>query len=259
MNAMGRAVVLALSLATGCDASAAIDAIDAAPAGDPCATNNGGCPAACVMTGPGMSSCYTPATCADIAAHMTLANDSSVTLYANADPAKPWTAFCHGGLEYLTLPSGATANYGQYSASTKSPGTDVRTSYARVRLDPVTLKVDICDQTFANSTGSLMHDPANNGTDPVTSMPLGTAMDCAGANSHTGVANIDLTGAPFVVTSNWSRGGNTPAGMVTSTMAGRVVAITGGGNCGWNAPTGSPGNPFNTFANAKLLGLAYQP
>jgi hypothetical protein len=226
---------------------------------DPCATNNGGCAAACEMTGPGTSSCYTPQTCADVAAHTTLVDDSSVTLYAGAVPSRPWTAFCHGGVEYLTLPAGAAANYGQYSASTKSPGTDVRTSYTRVRLDPATLKVDICDETFATSTGMLMHDPTFNGNDPVTSMPLGSAMDCAGNNSHTGAANVDLTGAPFVVTSGWSSAGNSPGGMATKTGGARVVAVTGGGNCGWTAPTGSPNNPFNTFTSSNILVLAYQP
>jgi hypothetical protein len=224
---------------------------------DPCATGNGGCMAACVMTGPGTRSCYTPKTCADVAAKITLANDTSVTLYANADPAKPWIAFCHGGLEYLTLPAGATSNYGQYTHGGKSPGTDVRTGYARVRLDPATLKVDICDQTFATSTGALMHDPAFNGNDPVTSMPLGSAMDCAGPNSQTGVAKIDLTGAPFVVTATWQSGGNSPGISLTTTGGGRTVSLTGGGDCGWFAPKGSPGNPFNTFQNAAILGLAY--
>jgi len=226
---------------------------------DPCAANNGNCPAACAASGSGSAICYTPTTCADIAAHMPVPEDSSVTLYASGSSAKPWTALCHGGHEYLTLPTGSGSNYGQYTAGGKSPGTDVRTSYARVRVDPATLKIDICDQTFASSTGMLMHDPAFNGPDPVTSMPLGVAMDCAGNGSATGVGNIDLTGVPFVVSTTWSRGGNSAGGSAVATGSGRVVAITGGGNCGWDAPSGSPGNPFNAFSGSLLIGLTYLP
>jgi len=227
---------------------------------DPCATGNGGCAAACVMTGPGMSACYTPQTCADVAAHVTVPDDSSVTLYAGGDPANPWTARCHGGLEYLMFPPGSTANYGQYSVGGKSTGTNVRTTYAGVRLDPSSFEIDICDQTFATSTGTLSHDPAhNNPPIIVTSMPLGSAMDCVASNSATGVAAIDLTSLPFVVTSGWSTGGNSPGGTATRSGGGRTVAITGGGTCGWNAPSGSPTNPFNTFGNSKLVALQYMP
>jgi hypothetical protein len=225
---------------------------------DPCAANNGGCAGACANVN-GMASCYVPATCADVAAKVALANDTSVTLYVQGDVSMPWTAFCHGGLEYLTLPAGGSGNFGQYTAGGKSPGTDVRTQYTRIRLVPSTLVVDICDQTFATSTGSLQHDPNNIPGVIVSSMPLGSAMDCAGSNSHTGVAQVDVTGTPFAVTASWSPGGNSPGGAVTSSNAGRTAAITGGGNCGWNAPTGSPGNPFNTFSSSKLLGLAYMP
>ena len=212
------------------------------------------------MTGPGTFACYVPATCAELAAHnKVVPNDSSVTLYVNKDLTKPWTAFCHNNLEYLTVT--ATDNFGQYTASTKSPGTNVRTQYSRVRLDPTNLKIDICDQAFAASTGTLMHDPNNNPNVAVTSMPLGVAMDCISSASPvaTGVAKVSLTGTPFTVTSGWTQGGNSPLGSTQSSSGGRVITITGGGNCGWNAPTGSPNNPFNTFANAKLIVVTYTP
>lgn len=199
------------------------------------------------------------ASCAELAAHQTVANDSSVTLYAGGDAAKPWTAFCHDSLEYLTA-SSATANYSQYTAGAKSPGSNVRTSFARLRIDPTTFAVDICDQTFATSTGMLSHDPANN--DPaiiVTSMPLGVAMDCLGDGSTAGVGAIDVTATPFAVTSSWTTQGNGSAGNATIGSLGRRVTITGGGNCGWNEPTNGPFNPFNTCTNKKLVTLAYSP
>ena len=226
---------------------------------DACATNNGGCPAACETTGPGTHVCYVPRTCADVAAHTTLVDDSTVTLYAGADPTKPWQAFCHGGLEYLTAAS-ATSNFGQYTAGNKSPGMNVRTTFARLRVDPMTLAIDICDRAFATSTGTLSHDPAFNEPDIIVSaMPLGAAMDCGGSGSQSGTAAINLTNTPFVVSSNWSLGGGGAAGNANKAGGGRTVTITGGGNCGWNAPSGAPGNPFNTCTNLKLVTLTYTP
>lgn len=229
---------------------------------DPCANNNGGCAAACAMTGPGMAACYTPQTCADVAAHVAVADDTSVTLYAGGDASKPWTAYCHSGLEYLTLASGAAANFGQYTVGGKSTGTTVKTAFTRVRIDPATFDIDVCDQTFATSTGMLYHDSVDHGTaDPVTSMCLGIAMDCAGVGQHTGVASIDLTGEPFVVdgTTAWTTSGVGSSGMSNSMSGGRAISIDGGGNCGWEAPSGAAFNPFNTFTPSNVIGLLYMP
>jgi hypothetical protein len=88
-------------------------------------------------------------------------------------------------------------------------------------------------------------------------MPLGVAMDCKGGGSTTGSASIDLSGTPFAVTSGWQDGGNSADGATGKT--GRVVTVSGGGDCGWDAPAGSPGNPFNTFSNSKLVQLSYSP
>lgn len=221
---------------------------------DECAAGSSGCAAACVNTVGGFT-CYTPRTCADVAAKITLPDNTSVTLYYNGDPAKPWTAFCHGGHEYLTLPAGPTANYGQYLAGGKANGSDVKTTYSRIRLDPTTLLVDICDQSFAASQGALDHP---NGSNPihVTSMPFGVAMECRGANSHDSPAHIDLTGTPFVVTDPFEIGGVGQAG-TTSTVPSQTVSLTGGGNCGWNAPAPAPFNPFNTFSGGQILNLSY--
>jgi GON domain/EGF domain len=226
---------------------------------DVCATNNGGCPAACETTGPGTHACYTPRTCAEVAQHQTLPDNTAVTLYAGGDATRPWTAYCHAGLEYLTAAS-ATSNFGQYSAGGKSPGMSVRTTYARLRIDPTTLAIDICDRTFATTTGALSHDPAFHDPDiAVTSMPLGIAMDCAAINSQSGTAGINLTSTPFVVSSNWTRAGNDTAGSANKMMNGRTVSITGGGSCGWNAPNGAPNDPFNACTSLKLITLQYAP
>jgi hypothetical protein len=123
-----------------------------------------------------------------------------------------------------------------------------------VRLDPVTLLVNIADQTFATSTGSLNHP----GGTLVTSMPYGVAFACIAPGDAAGLANIDLTGTPFAVVNTFSVQGAAPAGSTTVSNDDRVVNLTGGGFCGWNAPA-SLFNPFNTNAgfNLQLAFISY--
>ena len=171
------------------------------------------------------------ATCQEIRTAHPTAMDGEYTLHVGGDQKKPWTAWCHDMAgtprEYLSLVSGT--NYSQYTAGGSAMGQNVRTDYAKVRIDPVTLRVSVADQTFARSTGSLEH-----GGTLVTSMPYGVAMSCDSTAS--GVASIDLTGTPFAVTPHdFSLGGTSPVGTTTYGTQGRRVDLTGGGDCGWNS------------------------
>jgi hypothetical protein len=156
--------------------------------------------------------------------------------------------------EYINLVNtGGDFNFGQYTAGGAAPGSNVRTSYTRVRLDPATLLVNIADQTFSTSTGSL-----NQGPDLVTSMPYGVAFACIAPFNAAGVANIDLTGTTLAVVDTFSVQGFLPAGSTTVSNNNQVVALTGGGFCGWNAPA-PLFNPFNTNAgfNLQLTFISY--
>lgn len=226
---------------------------------DECATGNGGCAAECMNT-PGSVVCYAPATCADVKAHVPAAADGAYTLYLTADASKPWKAFCAAMAttprEYLSLTG---ANSAQYTQGGSSSGTDVKTTYTKVRFDPATLKIDIADRTFATSQGMLDH--SNSGT-MVTSMPFGVAMDCHGNNSSAGVALIDLTATSFALTgaNQFAVGGNKPGTSVQLASSNQRATINGGGNCGWTAPVGAPVNPFNdNVTSGALLKVVYQP
>jgi hypothetical protein len=144
--------------------------------------------------------------------------------------------------DYLTLVhTGGSFNFAQYTAGGASPGTNVRTSYTRVRLNPSTLRVNIADQAFSTSTGSLVHS----GNTPVTSMPYGTAADCMGPGSATGIANVDLTGTRLAINETFDTAGNGAAGSAVQSSGNQVANVTGGGFCGWTAPA-HLFNPFNT-------------
>jgi hypothetical protein len=204
--------------------------------------------------GPNLDLAYlAPATCAELVSRDPSAVDGDQTLYIGGDPAKPWRAYCHdmagAPAEYITLDPGSAAtplNFSQYTAGGASPGTSVRTAYSRVRFDPITMQVDIGDQTFATSTGSLSHS----GSDPVTSMPFGVAVSCS--SSPSGVGNINLAGTAFSVADTFcsTLGGATISGDAKN------VDLTGGGFCGWTAPSPCPYNPFNATGGYRL-DLAY--
>ncbi len=159
-------------------------------------------------------------------------------------PGKVFQVYCEMEgvpIEYLVLPNnGGDYNYSQYTVGGNVTGTDVRTSYNRLRIDPVTLVVTTGDQTHATSTGQALQ-----GATTVTFMPYGSAADCTGSYSTTGQANIDLTGTPFgVVPNSFSTEGWLPGGSAVYSSDSQIVNITGGGHCGWTTVTGT-GAPVN--------------
>jgi hypothetical protein len=192
-----------------------------------------------------------PASCVDLQSTQPSPEDGLYTLYVQRDPLKPWTAWCQdmagAPTEYLPLVYTGTSNYSQYTAGGNSPGTSVRTTFTRLRVNPTTLRVNTADQRFSSSTGELRH-----GQEVVKSMPYAAAMGC----SRVGVGNVDLRGTPFAVqTGAFARGGMSSESSSFSYSAGnQVVGLAGYGGCGWMAPTGSY-NPFNQ--NGVPLTLVY--
>ncbi len=184
--------------------------------------------------------------CADIRRHLVKAPDGDYLLYNNGNL---FTVYCDDmssnmPREYIDLvKTGYGANFSQYTAGGASPGSSVRTSFTKLRVNPATLTVDIGDLTFAWSTGSLKHS----GSVKVTSMPYGVAMSCAAAQAANGVGNIDLRWTPFQVNNTFTVGGSNAKGSANVTQNKQLVALNGGGYCGWIAPSHTPQlyNPFN--------------
>jgi hypothetical protein len=210
---------------------------------------------------PNLDNAATPkvwaATCADVLTDDPTATDGDFTLYIGGDASKPWQVYCADMAgtpkEYLPLVMVlGDHNYSQYTAGGASPGSSVRTNYLRLRIDPATLAVDIGDQAFAMSTGSLTHSF----NEAVSSMPFGVAMSCDGTAS--GRADIDLRGTSFALGSTFSVHGAGSSGTATVDTAQRQASLNGGGGCGWNALDGAPFNPFNA-AHGEVLQLVYTP
>ena len=184
-----------------------------------------------------------PGSCQEIHNLFPFARDGDYILFNNGNV---FTVFCFDmngtPREYINLAvAGPGANFSQYTAGGASPGTNVRTQFAKLRIDPATLKVDIGDLTFARSFGSLRHA----GGTTVTSMPYGVAMSCISPGDAGGIGNIDLRGTPFRVNNAFLVGGFAATGTATASPANQVVNLSGGGFCGWIAPAPAVFNPFN--------------
>lgn len=177
-----------------------------------------------------------PKTCAEKAKGNPTLADGEYKLYLANDEQHQWTAYCvdlqsASPKEYLTLPSGGDLNTAEYRAGGFSPGVDVVTKFDKIRIDPITLKVDIADLTFATSEGEVMHM----GTTKITSMNLGIVMSCEAGNR--GHGQIDLQGTPFGIVDRFtSAAGIGHHGIWEN---GQVIELSGGpdgGDCGWTAP-----------------------
>ena len=187
-----------------------------------------GCSATCEWE-PG----YGYETCAEIVAADSESADGRYTLQLDGDPSKPWLAYCHDmagtPAEYLQLVNiDGDFNFSQYTAGGASPGSNVRSHYYRIRLDPATLLVNtayVDDPDYSVSSGAL--------DDGTNSMSYAQAQACITPENDAGLANVDLTGTPFVVAENaFVTEGFRPAGGATYSADRKVVDLTGGGHCG---------------------------
>ncbi len=194
-----------------------------------------------------------PESCAEVRVGTPGAMDGEYTVHAGGDVARPWQVWCvdmdGAPADYLTLPmAGEERNFSEYVPGSE-PGTAVRTTYSRVRIDPYGLRVDVSDQTFSSSSGQLMH-----GDTVVASMPYATAMDCVDAGSTTGRGNLDLRGTPFTVPPAQFRvHGHEAAGSATPSANEQVIDLLGGGLCGYIVPEA----PFDKAAPLNAWGGFY--
>ncbi len=145
--------------------------------------------------------------------------------------------YCHdmagNPKEYLALAqTGAGHNFSSYDNEGQI------TSFTKVRFHPDTLAVDLADFTFSTS---LNGGPTR----------YAFAGDCAGYDSQSGTANVDLTGTPFAIAPDQiTVQGWYPAGSITYGALNKTADLVGGGYCGVTTTA--------NYAAAPLV-LVYQP
>jgi hypothetical protein len=202
----------------------------------------------CVDGANGDGSCQSPTSCADVLALSPGATDGNYVLFHESDPSKAWDAYCHdmtgAAAEYLTLtPPNFFEDRSQNWQNPKF------VTFSRIRIDPVSLVVNVSDLTFAVRTGDLT------GYDP----PYASAGACKAnhGQGQLGTGTIDLRGTPFFVDDTFDNLGycsSTPIANFSEND--QVVALVGDGQCGWTAPVsraafygdacwGIPGDPLS--------------
>ncbi len=145
-----------------------------------------------------------PATCADIRTQHPNAGDGEYTLFVAGDGRFPLTLYCHdmrtNPREYLTLPN-SSANY----ALIAYPEGALITRYAKIRLNPTSLVVDVTDYTFTTTQepvpGYIPISPDNLASYPVLHSNYAHALGCNRgiASAPAGAAAIDLSGTPLAL------------------------------------------------------------
>jgi len=132
-------------------------------------------------------------TCADIKADDPSSKSGYYTLYVNADPTMPYTAFCQMGAEpgaYLDVD--ADLNYSTLRTFVSASLVFRTTSYSRVRLIENVLEIDASDATFASTSQSGTPAFVTAAND-MNTVPLGFA---AARGTYAG-ASIYIGDTPF--------------------------------------------------------------
>ncbi|XP_060563969.1 A disintegrin and metalloproteinase with thrombospondin motifs 9-like isoform X2 [Ruditapes philippinarum] len=150
--------------------------------------------------------------------------------------------------EFLSLPAGETENYSEIypfrlkrqktcpnNGTRQTPCKECRlrpyrnagkTSYKKIKIDILTLKIQVADLTFSSSVNG-------------NHIPFGSAGDCySSAQCPQGRFNINLSGTGLVVTQNttWLSQGTNAAQSIERLQEGEVIEGWCGGLCGWCSP-----------------------
>jgi len=187
--------------------------------------------------------------CADIKADDSSSKSGYFTLYVDADPGMPYTAFCQMGTEpraYLDVD--ADLNYSTLRTFVAASLVFRTTSYSRVRLIENVLEIDASDATYANTSqsGTPAFVTAANDLSPV---PLGFAA----ARGTYARSSIYIGDTPFrfdLAAPDLNGGVHSEAAGLVDLFA-DAVGITGSdvvANVVGVGPSGTPGLGTGTIA-----------
>ena len=196
-----------------------------------------------------------PSSCQQIKQIDPIALSGTYTLKANGNLFTVYCKMSGTPASYIDLAkTGTDVNYSQYTAGGAAPGTNVRTTFTKVRVDPATLTVDIGDLTFASSTGTLAH-PVYPTYITVTSVPYASAMAC-NQDGVAGTGNVDLEGTPFQLAGMFAPGGYEASGSATVSADNQVANLAAYGYCGFVDPVSTPHEPYNPAQGQYVLKLS---
>jgi hypothetical protein len=230
------------------------------------ATGAAGAAAGCAEPGP--EAIEFPATCQELQVSDASLPDAEYTLYLKNDETKPWRAHCQDmststPREYLPLRrTGGDYNYGQFIHRATGGDANIRTSYLKLRIDPVLMQIDVGDKSHANRNGNAVYSGV-----PIDAVPFGVAVYCAtppfgvtGNEDPKALGNIDLSGTNFALADTFCVH-NSDGFAVESSERGRVdfAARIPESGCAWVAPDPCPVDPWRPATGGGLLDIEYSP
>ncbi|MFC1984301.1 GON domain-containing protein [Chloroflexota bacterium] len=195
---------------------------------------------------------YFPQSAKDIRDMYSALGDDDYTLFYQGKKDQPYEVWVKDlrsddPKEYLTLPQ---SNYSSIpSDKTYYRGQDMRTTYDRIRINPITLTVDKFDTTYSDTVGGPINfyqwskKPANKRTKTETwnFCYYGGTRNCNGDNDNSkSMARVDLQGTPFAVADDvyWEIGGHGASeGYAKLSQERQFVDIkAANGTSGWAKP-----------------------
>ena len=148
---------------------------------------------------PDSSTDFFPETCADVQERSVdetgdRPSNGNYTLYVNGDQTMPWSTYCYDmkkaePKEFISV--NENRNYSQVS----TPFGITETTFRRYRIDPATLKIDLLDDTFADTNGDENVVPDEREHIPAGWAQFGTLSEFGDATAE---AKIDISDTPFV-------------------------------------------------------------
>jgi hypothetical protein len=201
-----------------------------------------------------------PASCVALGS---AASDQNVNLYVDGDPTKPYTAHCGGDLKtYLPLAGTNMSSYPVGGCSTLSANASagVITTWQMVHIDPVMHAIDTADYTYATSTGGT-HESSGDGSivHDYMVMPFASGRTCDMTAAQT-VAQVDLTGTHFAISSTQMWAADGFSAMTTPTIdPQRTTATIAAIGFPVGASPCAPTSDYYTTNGGTCLQLDYVP
>ncbi len=198
-----------------------------------------------------------PRSCAEVRKLTHEVEDGTYKLDVDgAGPQAPFSVYCEGmsdpsrePAEYISLARGAASGDRDANSTTFvwSGGAchcpELTRRFTKVRMDPVTMTVDISDGRFARYTRARACEHADqNHCGAAQDLSWGTAGSCRADRDTSGRGNIDLRDTPFSVAPDveFEATGHGAAGHASFSSERKVVTLVGGGRCGSLVPGTAP-------------------
>lgn len=200
---------------------------------------------------------YFPKQAKDLRDMYSAVGDGEYILYYQGNKNQPYQVWVKGmrgnePKEYITVPPG---NYSSIPSDKTyyrwQSGKAMKTTYDRIRINPLTLVVDIHDSTYSTTTGgpisfypwSKKPVKKRTKTETWTFSNYGATKNCNGKeDNNKSIARVDLRGTPFAVAEDvkWEIGGHNAdnKGYARLSWENQVVTIkASNGSSGWAKPS----------------------